>query len=220
MANRKNTVDEKVEKYINDLFADVGPSQQLFDLKEELTTNIKEKVADYQSRGMEEEQAIKEAVISMGDLRGLVDDMRNIGQDTAKQAVYTSMTERVSIAGIIAGVLLILFGIFTVAMLFLMDIPRVSAAGSGIFIVAGTALITYSLLTKETSKKYAMNKIRAALYALAIGLIMFGIFSGITSGYATGEAYIAVAATMVFVLAGVGLFLFLILTGSNRYKNI
>ncbi len=66
------------------MFADVGPSQQLFDLKEELSTNMKEKITDYQSRGMDEEQDFKEAVISMGDLRGLVGDMRKIGQDTAK----------------------------------------------------------------------------------------------------------------------------------------
>lgn len=145
--------------------------------------------------------------------------MRKIGQDTAKQAVYTSMTARISTAGIIAGVLLILFGIFTVTMLSFMDIPREGAVGPGVFIVAGSALITYSILTRETLKKYAMNKIRAALYALAIALILFGVFAGIMTGFAAGEAFIAVGSIMVFVLAGVGLFMFLVLTGSDRNKN-
>lgn len=219
MSNRKNFIDEKVRKYIDNLFNDVGPSQQLFDLKEELSTNIKEKIADYQSKGMDEEQAFKEAVISMGDLRGLVEDMRRIGQDTAKQSVYTSMTSRISTSGIIGGVLLILFGIFTVIMLYLMDLPGEAAVGPGIFIVAGSALVTYSILTRETLRKYAMNKIRAALYALAIGLILFGVFSGITAGYATGEAFIAVGSMMVVILVGVGLYLFLIFTGRDRRKN-
>jgi hypothetical protein len=219
MSNRKNYMNDTVKKYIDNLFTDVGPSQQLFDLKEELTTNIKEKIADYQFRGMEEEQAFKEAVISMGDLRGLIDDMRKIGQDTAKQSVYTSMTSRISSAGIIVGVLLILFGLFTTTMLFLMDIPRESATGPGVFVIVGIALITYSILTRETRKKYAMNKTRAAFYALAIGLILFGIFAGITTGFATGEAFIAVGAIMVFVLVGVGLFLFLFFTGNDRHKN-
>lgn len=219
MSNKKNHIDGRVKKYIDNLFSEVGASQQLFDLKEELETNMKEKIADYQARGMEEEQAFKEAVISMGDLRGLVDDMRILGQDTAKQSIYSSMTARISTAGIIAGVLLVLFGIFTVTMLYFMNLPGESVTGSGIFIVAGGALITYSLLTRETSKRYAMNKIRAALYAFSIGLLLFGIFAGVISRFATGEMYVAIGSMMVFSLSSIGLFLFLVLTGTNRRKN-
>ncbi|MEL7563969.1 MAG: permease prefix domain 1-containing protein [Dehalobacterium sp.] len=219
MTDRKNFIDSKVRKHFDALFSDVGVSQQLFELKEELATNMKEKIADYQSRGMDDEQAFKEAVISMGDLRGLVDDMRKLGQDTAKQSVYTTMTARISTAGIIAGVLLVLFGIFTVAMLYFMPEDALAITGNGIFIVAGGTLITYSLLTRETRRKYAMNKIRAGLYALSIGLLLFAVFTGIASRYATGEMYIAVASLMVFSLIGVGLFLFLMLTGTDRRKK-
>lgn len=219
MMKNNDSIDAKIKKYIDNLFADVGPSQQLFDLKEELTINIKEKISDYQSKGMNDKQAFKEATISMGDLSGLVDDMRKIGRDTAKKAVYTTMTARISLAGIIAGVLLILFGIFNILIAYFMNLPGVAVVGSGIFIIAGAALITYSLLTRETIKKYAMNKIRAGLYALSIGLIFFGIFAGLESSFATGEIFIGIGSLMVFILAGVGLFLFLILTGSDRHKN-
>lgn len=219
MANKKSATDRKVKGYVENLFTGVGASQQLFDLKEELTTNMNEKIADFQSRGMEDEQAFKEAVISMGDLSGLADDMRKLGQDTAKRQVYTSMTARISTAGIIAGVLLILFGMFTVAMTYYMKLPGEAVSGSGIFIVAGGALITYSLLTRETVSKYAMNKIYAALYALSVGLLLFSLFTGAVTRYATGEMFIAIGSVMVFSLAGVGLFLFLILTGSDRRKN-
>ena len=220
MPNKKSIIDSKVKKYIDNLFADAGPSQQLFDLKEELATNMKEKIMDYQSRGMEDEQAFKEAVVSMGDLSGLVDDMRKLGQDTAKQAVYSTMTARISTAGIIIGVLLALFGIFTVTMLYFMNLPREAVPGSGIFIVAGGALITYSLLTRETHRKYAMNKIRAASYALSTGLLLFGIFTAFVTRFATGEMYVAIGSLMIFALAGIGLLLFLILTGTDRRKNI
>lgn len=126
MLKNDNNLNKKVIAYIDNLFSGVGGSQQLFDLKEELATNIKEKIADYKSRGMNEEQAFKEAVISMGDLSGLVEDMRKLGQDTAKQFVYSSMTTRISTAGIVAGVLLVLFGIFTVLMLYFMRLDEVS----------------------------------------------------------------------------------------------
>ncbi|MFD1394785.1 permease prefix domain 1-containing protein [Kroppenstedtia eburnea] len=154
MQKNKKALDEKIERYFNDLFAGVGQSQQLFDLKEELSTNLKEKIADYQSRGLADEQAFKEAVISMGDLSGLVEDLRQLGPDTAKPSVYSPMANRLSIAGTIVGVLLILFGGFTILMLYFMGLSSVNVVVPGIFIVAGGALLTYSLLTRKTHKKY------------------------------------------------------------------
>lgn len=65
-------IDKKINEYIDKVFEEVGPSQQLFDLKEELVTNMKEKIVDYTSRGLDEEQAFREAVASLGDLSGLV----------------------------------------------------------------------------------------------------------------------------------------------------
>ena len=216
---RNEKLDKKITAYIENLFSGVGASQQLFDLKEELATNLKEKTYDIQSRGLDEDQAFKEAIISMGDLSGLVDDMRKLGQDMAKQNVYSTMTSRISTAGIVAGVLLMLFGILTVIMLYFMELETQSVVGSAIFIVAGGAIFTYSLLTRETTKKYAMNKVRAVLYALAIGLILFSIFVSVNSYIATGEMFIAIGSLMVFILAGIGLFLILVLTGTDRRKN-
>ncbi|NLT95158.1 MAG: hypothetical protein GXW85_06420 [Clostridia bacterium] len=220
MVRNNGALDKKIKTFLDNTFSGVGPSQQLFELKEELAINLKEKIRDFMAKGMEEEQAYKEAVISLGDLSGLVDDMRRIGQDTTRQAVYSTMTARISLAGIIAGSLLILFGIFTVTMLYFMNVPEIAVSGPGIFIVAGGAVLTYSILTRETRKKYAMNKIRAVFYALSIGLMLFGFFTAVTSRFATGETYVAIASLMVFFLAGFGLFLFLILTGSNRRKEV
>ncbi|MEN6463379.1 MAG: permease prefix domain 1-containing protein [Syntrophomonas sp.] len=216
---KDNNMDKKVTAYIENLFSGVGASQQLFDLKEELATNLMEKTADIKSRGMEDDQAFREAVISMGDLSGLVEDMRKLGQDTARQNVYSAMTSRISTAGIVVGVLLMLFGILTVSMLYFMELEAQAVTGSAIFVVAGGALFTYSLLTRETTTKYAMNKIRAALYALSIGLLLFSVFVSVTTYFATGEVFIAIGSLMVFFLSGIGLFLVLILTGNDRRKN-
>jgi len=49
-------------------------------------------------------------------------------------------------------------------------------------------------------------------------LILFGFFSSAASWYSTGERYIAVASLMVFFLVGFGLFLYLLLTESDRRK--
>ena len=63
-----------------------------------------------------------------------------------------------------------------------------------------------------------MNRIRAAFYALSVGIILFAIFTAIMSKVTTGEMFIAIGSGMVFSLVGVGLFLFLILTGTDRRK--
>lgn len=215
----KSELEQRVNAYIDNLFAGVGPTQQLFDLKEELAVNLKEKTADYRARGMDEAQAFKEAVISMGDLSGLVDDMRRLGQDTARQAVYTSMTARISTGGIVIGVLLILFGIFVSVMLYFMGEEGVPVTGSAIFVVAGGAIVTYSILTRETVRRYSMNKIRAGLYAISVGLILFGLFTAAVTFYATGEKYISTASMMVFCLGGIGLGLLLLLTETDRRKK-
>lgn len=220
MPKNESMVDKKVTAHIEHLFAGIGPSQQLFDLKEELATNLKEKIGDYKARGMDDEQSFKEAVISLGDLSGLVDDMRKIGRDSARINVYTSMSTRISTAGIIAAVLLILFGILTIAMLYFMRLPGEAVTGSGIFVVAGGALLTYSVLTRETTARYAMNKVRAVFYALSIGIILFSLFTAVITRYATGEIYISIGSFMVFFLVGIGLFLFLILTGTGHRKKI
>lgn len=219
MLKNKDRLDTKIAVYIDNLFSGIGSTQQLFDLKEELAINMKEKIEDYKGKGMDDNQAFKEAVISMGDLRGLVDDMRKLGQNFATQAVYSTMTARISTTGIVTGVLLILFGIFTITMTYFMNLPSEAVAGSGIFVVAGGLLLTYSILTRETSRKYAMNKIRAAFYALSIGLLLFSIFVAIMSRISTNETYVAVGALMVFFMAGAGLFLLLILTESDRRKH-
>jgi hypothetical protein len=218
MLRNNEPLNKKVNVYIDNLFAGVGPSQQLFDLKEELAINLQEKISDIKARGLDDEQAFKEAVISMGDLSGLVDDMRRVGQDSAQQWAYSSLSARISTAGIVAGVLLILFGAFTVAMLYFMKMEAEPVVGSSIFIVAGGALLTYSILTRETRNKCSMNKIRAVLYALAIGLILFSIFTALTSRFATGEVFIAIGSLMVFSLPGIGLFLLLMLTETDRSK--
>lgn len=216
----KTPLERKIEKYIDDLFRDVGPSQELFDLQEELTTSLRERTADLRSRGLNEEQAFREAVVSMGDLSGLVDDMRRIAQDRAKQAVYLSMNSRVSTVGIVLAVLLILFGIFNMMMLYTMGGQSGQAVtGNGIFVVIGGALFTYSALTRETRRRYAMNPVRATLYAVSIGLVLFGLFTGVTARFATGQVFIGIASTMIFFLTGTGLFLYLALTEPDRSKG-
>ncbi len=206
---------QRVENYLNSVLAGGGDSRQLADLKEELTTNLLEKISDYQAQGMEEDEAFREAIISLGDLSALVDDLRRAQGDWA-----AGRHDGWSIAGIIGGVLLCMFGLFTVVMMYVMPAEDpVATAGPGIFIVVGGALLTYGLLTRETKARHPMSRLRALLYGLSVGLLLFALFSSLITRYATGEQHPAVATLMVFSLAGVGLLLFLSLTEKDRRKR-
>ncbi|SER05787.1 permease prefix domain 1-containing protein [Piscibacillus halophilus] len=212
-------LNEQVKKYIEDLFKEVGRSQQLFDLKQELTTNMHERIKDYKNQDMTDEEAFKEAKVSMGDLSGLVEDMREVGRQEAKKEVYDSMTNRISTGGIVIGVMVILFGILMTFSMFFMGIEPVAKSGTSIFIVIGVTVLTYSLLARETKKKYAMNQVRAGLYALAVGLMLFGVFVAVTSGLATGELFVAFSAAMIFLVFGIGLLVLLMLTEKMDRKK-
>src|SRR5690554_6198503 len=120
MTKMSERMESKIKAHFDKLFSGVGSSQELYELKEELTINLREKILDYTAEGMSEDKAFKEAVISMGDLSGLVEDMRQVGQNRAKEAVYTSMSQKISTTGIIASILIILFGLMTTLMLYLM----------------------------------------------------------------------------------------------------
>ncbi|NLN87498.1 MAG: hypothetical protein GX133_07845 [Syntrophomonadaceae bacterium] len=224
MSKNDDPMNKKATTYIENLFAGVADSQQLRDLKEELVTNLREKTADIKSRGLDDEQAFREAVISMGDLSGLVDEMRVVRQHqpvhsgSAPQSANSRLMTRISTGGIVIGTLLILFGLYTSTMLYFMRMDAVPVIGSSIFIVAGGTILTYSVLTRETRTKYGMSVFRALLYAVAAGLILFSIFTAFTTRYATGEMFIAVASLMVFSMAGIGLLLVLLLTGKDRRK--
>ncbi|NIK12059.1 permease prefix domain 1-containing protein [Alkalibacillus almallahensis] len=206
------SLNRDVQHYIDDLFKDVGESQQLFDLKQELITNMHARISDYQKQGMSEQEAFRETKASMGDMSGLVEDMRQHGADTSKQTVYTSMTNRMAVGALVIGAMLIVFGLLMSMSMMFMDVEPVAVPGAGIFAVIGGVFLTYGILTRETQTMYAMQRLRAALYSVAIGFMLFAIFTAITSGLATGELFVGFAAFTVFFVIGFGLWLGLLLT--------
>ena len=221
MLTSNKQLDKKIQEYLDHQFAGVKETQQLFHLKEELYTNLKERVSDLMKRGSSEEEAFKEAVINMGDLSGLVEDMRVYGQDTARQSVDTKAATRVFTVGMIAGLLSLLIGAFLSPIVyFIFGFPILEPLSiAWMFTVIGVMLLTYSLLTRETAKRYAMNKIRALLYAVASGSIVCGLFLSGIAYSATGEVFIAITSMMIWFLIGFGLLLYLVFTGKSRLKK-
>ena len=103
-------------------------------------------------------------------------------------------------------------------MLYLMeDSSSIDVTGSAIFIVPGGALPIYSVLTRETSKRYAMKPLRCTLWNINRGLALRLLLQP-SHPFAVEEAFVPVATLMVFFLPGFGVLLFLLLTGTSRRK--
>ncbi|SFX11819.1 hypothetical protein SAMN04487866_101594 [Thermoactinomyces sp. DSM 45891] len=218
--NKNKTLDSQIQIYLNRQFEGIKETQHLFDTKEELFMNLKERSMDLIKNGKDEEEAFRDAIASMGNLSSLAEELRQYGEDPVKQSIHSRAQERISTMGIIIGVLLTIFGMFNSVIVFFMHRPPNVVVGSGfLFIMLGTALITYSMLTRETRSRFAMHKIRALLYTVAISTILFGFFSSAFSYFSTGKVYVAIAACMVFVLIGLGLYLYLMLTEKSRLKE-
>jgi len=206
-------LENKIQSYLGKLFAQAGTNRQLADLREELAANLTDKISDYKARGMDEDQAFREAIVSMGDMNKLIDEVRqsSLTEETANTAASFN---RWSAVGIIAGVLLTLFGVFVSMIVLTNNEPNANAAGPGIMIVAGCACITYSWLLRRPSSAYSRRTmhLRALLYALSVACLLFGVYVAMMLRVDTGNFRTAVAPLMVYTLAGVGLLLSLILT--------
>lgn len=122
--------------------------------------------------------------------------------------------------GIIISIILILFGTM-VSMSSLLDgYSLQNAFGSLILTIFGLMLLTLLLLITETKKSYSMGKLAASGYSIAIGLILFSVFVGVSSGMAMNSFGIAISSGMLFFIVGVALLIALILgVGWKKRKN-
>ncbi|KFM95726.1 permease prefix domain 1-containing protein [Bacillus clarus] len=218
MLVRTKKLDERIQDYIDKQFIDVKGTQQLFDMKEELFINLKERISDMIKEGYTEEDAFKKGVISIGDLSDLVEEMQLYGQDEMKQSIDSKEAMHISTKGLIGGILLFLFGIFASSIATHLLGSQLFWVTSCLFTVPGMLLIIYSLLIKETRKRYAMNKTRARRYILAIGTFLYGLCISIIV-YSLPLELVALVLFMVSILISLAILLPLLLTGRSRLKN-
>lgn len=68
-------MNKKIQNYINGLFADIPPTKQAKELKEELTANLNERFNDYLQEGKTENQAYSLVLANMGDIDEILKDV-------------------------------------------------------------------------------------------------------------------------------------------------
>jgi hypothetical protein len=233
---------KETKTYVDSLFSGYEETGALADFKEELASNMADKVASLVKKGMDEEAAFTKAAAELGDISVLADEISLRKKQEVLGEAYMNvrryMTPRRVAAYVICGGALV-FGMVSAAIAFLGESGSDFGAPSldgliensrrftvlfGVlllFVPVSTAGFTWLGLTQELPALYPLPKKRALWYALGVFLLTAGIILFPLTYFSTGTRYSLVGAlgTLIpLVIPAAGLLVFLALTEKDRRK--
>jgi hypothetical protein len=233
------------KSYVDSLFAGYEETGGLADFKEELLSNLNDKVADMIGKGLSEEEALKKAVSELGDISALADEISLRKKQEVIGEAYMDIKRymkppRVA-AYVIFGVFLA-FGIISAFIAFFAEGhfqgPLAFSPGSpggekseftaffGVlfaFVPLSAAGLTWLGMTQELPALYPLSNKRALWYAAGTLVLTFGLLllplTYFSAGVYTEErAAGALGVLIPFALPPGGLLVFLGLTEKDRRK--
>lgn len=213
---------ERIRNYVNELFAEVYDTQQLRELKEEMSANLLEKANDLLARGLDEEAAFKKAVASLGDVSELIASLKKAAVKKCNDNRDTYRTFPLSqkqVAGYAIAAVIFLLGIMAGGTVYLRQKDLLTALKLFTpFLLVSAPLFTYFGLIQETRQHYGMQPKRALSYSLAGAALLLGLaVSGLL--YLQGrELFLVFATLMPFVILSGVAFMYLGLTEKKRRK--
>ena len=210
-------------EYIDKLFSDYENDQTLSDFKEELESNLKERISYLQSKGSSEEKAWEKASAELSDISEIAQQLslkrrKEVFEDMYLRTRNYISTKRMVLYVLLGGLLAL--GLILTALSYLYSKDPLACIGALIpLIIIPVCGLLFLGLTQETAGKYPLSWKRAVFYAVAAALILFGsiIFSIMFFVSAKGLPQ-AITVLIPFVLPGALLLIFLILTEKDFHK--
>ena len=132
-------MNEKLRRYIDDLFANAPSTVRAVELKEELYQNLTDKYNDLIAQGKSEESAYNIAIASIGDVDSLISGLA--GEKHPEN--YKSK----QISAIIVAIAIALFILSPVPVILIQD--EMGIMGLFLFVAIGTGLLIYNGVTRE-----------------------------------------------------------------------
>ena len=213
----------KEKVYVDRLFADYEDTQEMMDFKEEIAGNLKERVRELASKGLDEQESFEKATAELGDITAIADDAGRRKRNEAIGQMYMGskvpVTKRTA-AGltVAAGLLLLALGMILIAFLGDKDnvlLPWIAPA----LLSVACGLFVYFGLTQETASHHPMKNGRATAYGvvctagvLGAGLAVAAFASGV---WKMSDALIVKVAFIIPAICGL---IFLLATESERRK--
>ncbi|MDR2029243.1 MAG: permease prefix domain 1-containing protein [Treponema sp.] len=222
--------------FVNHLFSEYEETRELGDFKEELQSNLEDRIASLTAKGMDEAAAFEKASGELGDISALADQIslrkkQEIFQD-AYMGVRKYLNPQRTALYVIAGAWVIFGAVIALVVFFSEENQSaleafwepnkkmVHAIGSLLaFIPPAAAVFTFLGLTQETASRYPRSKKRGAWYTLAAAALSFGAVLFPLTYFATDGGLMEAVATLIpFFIPGLGLIIFLQLTEKNHLK--
>ena len=209
--------------YVDRLFSGYEATPEIEDFKEEIAGNLKERIRELISKGLEEEAAFDKATAELGDITAIADEAGRRKRNEAIGQMYMKarvpVTRRTA-AGLTAasGLLLLALGLALIAFFgktrgaLLFDI-------SAILLALSCGLYTYYGLTQETAARYAMGRRRALAYGLVCCGAVLGVGLAVTAYLVNGfEMSVSIGIKTALMLPAICALIFLLVTEPKRHK--
>ena len=132
-------MNEKLRRYIDDLFANAPSTVRAVELKEELFQNLTDKYNDLIAEGKNEESAFNIAIASIGDVDSLIS-----GLSGEKHMVGEKARKR---SALLTAIAISLYILSPVSVILLQD--EIGVMVLFLFVAVATAMLIYNGVTRE-----------------------------------------------------------------------
>lgn len=211
------------QTYIDSLFTGYEETPVLTDFKEELRSNLNDRIYGLVKKGLTEREAFEKATTELGDVSTLADEISLKKKKEVFSEMYMQtrnyMSDKRIALYVLCGVLLA-FGIIT-AVITGFNTTRTSAPLGSLMVFGGISLLgfVFLALTQETATHEGMSVKRALWYVLACGVFVFGLFVFAFTALSPDRSPMVPVATLIpFGLPSAALAVFLVLTEKDRRK--
>ncbi|MCL2148802.1 MAG: permease prefix domain 1-containing protein [Methanomassiliicoccaceae archaeon] len=212
---------EKV--YVDRLFADYEDTPEIRDFKEEIVGNLKERIRELMSKGLDEDRAFDKAAAELGDITAIADEAGRRKRNEAIGRMY--MMTKVPLTKRTAGGLTAATGLLLAALGLALVTFFNENGGVWLYYVAAAlfaaacGMYTYFGLTQETHAHHPMRGGRAAAYGVACAMAVLAVDLGAVLYFFDGwELYAALGVEVVLLLPAVCSLIFMLATEGDRKK--
>jgi len=148
-------MEDKLRRYVEDLFEETTPTKKSVELKEEMIQNLQDKYNDLLQDGKTPEAAFNIAVVGIGDVRTLLIDIEKDAQPDEKARRKSAMFTAIAVMLYIVSVLpVIILSTITGR-----ADPILGVVMMFIIVAAATGLLIYNSMTKPKYYKEADNMV-------------------------------------------------------------
>lgn len=213
----------ELRNFIDNAFDKYEDSPELIDFKEELLTNLHDRLKSLEKSGLKRIEALREIEIEFADINKIADEMSLDKKKEIFEVQYMSFRHfitkpRAAIYTILG--MLSIFGMIMGGGSFLITGKVAVLTSALLLFAAALAGLTYMGLTQETSTRNPMRPLRAAIYAIATFVLLYGVLLVPKSVLnETISLENALAILIPFALPSIGVLSFLMITESEHRKS-